>query len=82
MTIAYNFIDVNNINDCCYDFAGGDVMDTETKFSARIPSADYARLRVVAAMRGESINLTLCDAVDAYLLKWEEEHGEIPTIRK
>lgn len=57
-------------------------MDTETKFSARIPSDDYAKLRVVAAMRGESINLTLCDAVDAYLLKWEEDHCAIPTIQK
>jgi glutamine synthetase type III len=57
-------------------------MDTETRFTARIPSDDYAKLRVVAAMRGESINLTLCDAVDSYLSKWEEDHGAIPTIQK
>ena len=57
-------------------------MDTETRFTARIPSDVYAKLRVVAAMRGESINLTLCDAIDSYLQKWEEAHGEVQTIRK
>jgi hypothetical protein len=57
-------------------------MDAETRFTARIPSEDYSKLRIVAAMRGESINLTLCDAISAYLLKWEEDHGEIPTVRR
>ena len=55
-------------------------MDAEIRFTARIPSDDYAKLRVVAAMRGESINLTLCDAIVAYLQKWEEDHGAIQTI--
>ena len=57
-------------------------MDAEVRFTARIPSDDYAKFRVVAAMRGESINLTLCDAIVAYLQKWEEEHGTIQTIHK
>jgi hypothetical protein len=57
-------------------------MDIEIRFTARIPSEDYSKLRVVAAMRGESINLTLCDAISAYLLKWEEDHGKIPTVQK
>ena len=57
-------------------------MDAEVRFTARIPSDDYAKLRVVAAMRGESINLTLCDAIVAYLQQWEEDHGEVPIIQK
>ena len=56
-------------------------METEVRFTARIPSDDYAKLRVVAAMRGGSINLTLCDAIVAYLQQWEEEHGEVPIIK-
>jgi hypothetical protein len=57
-------------------------MDAEIRFTARIPGEDYSKLRVVSAMRGESINLTLCDAIGAYLIKWEEDHGEIPIVRK
>jgi len=55
-------------------------MDAEVRFTARIPSDDYNKLRVVAAMRRGSINLTLCDAIDAYLQKWEEDNGEIQII--
>ena len=57
-------------------------MDTETRFSARIPSDDYAKLRVVAAMRGESINLTVCDAISCYLMEWEKQHGPVQVIQK
>ena len=57
-------------------------MDAEVRFTARIPSDDYDKLRVVAAMRRESINLTLCDAIVAYIQKWEEDHGEVPIIQK
>ena len=57
-------------------------MNVETRFTARIPSDDYAKFRIVAAMRGESINLTLCDAITAYLQEWEDKHGEIQTVQK
>lgn len=80
--IIFDINNVNNIITARYTHGGGDIMEAETRFTARIPEEDYAKLRVVAAMRGESINLTLCDAITAYLLQWEETHGKIPVIRK
>lgn len=55
-------------------------MTAEQKFAARIPQEDYNRLRVLAAMKGQSINAALCDVISDYLDRWESEHGQIPTL--
>lgn len=51
----------------------------EQRFVARIPVDDYNRLRVVAAIKGLSINAMLCDVISDFLEHWEVENGKIPT---
>lgn len=45
----------------------------------RLPEELHTKLRVIAALKNESLNLTMIDAAQTYVHQWEEKHGELPT---
>lgn len=44
----------------------------------RLPDELHAKLRVVAALKGESLNATMLAASQSYVADWELKHGELP----
>ena len=45
----------------------------------RLSNTLHAKLRVIAALKNESLNATLIAASTAYVDAWEKKHGELPT---
>lgn len=45
----------------------------------RLPEELHSKLRVIAALKNESLNLTMIEAAKEFVLAWEEKHGELPT---
>ena len=45
----------------------------------RLPDDLHAKLRVIAALKDESLNSTMLAASNAYVTEWERKHGELPT---
>lgn len=45
----------------------------------RLPDDLHGKLRVVAALKGESLNATMLAAASEYVASWELKHGELPT---
>ena len=45
----------------------------------RLPDELHSKLRVVAALKGESLNTTMLAASTAYVMDWEQKHGALPT---
>ena len=45
----------------------------------RLSGILHAKLRVIAALKNESLNATLIAASTAYVADWEQKHGELPT---
>ena len=48
----------------------------------RLPDELHAKLRVVAALKGESLNATMLAASQSYVVDWELKHGELPSLLK
>ncbi len=44
----------------------------------RMPDEVHAKLRVIAALRDDSLNGTVLDAVVRYIDDWELKHGALP----
>lgn len=57
-------------------------MDTEQRFTARIPGDLFQQIRVLAALKGQSINTTICEILEEHIVMFEERHGKIPTLPK
>ena len=45
----------------------------------RLPDDLHAKLRVIAALKDESLNSTMLAASTAYVTDWEQRHGVLPT---
>ena len=45
----------------------------------RLPEALHSKLRVIAALKRESLNTTVMGAANEYVAAWEAKHGELPT---
>jgi plasmid stability protein len=44
----------------------------------RLPDDLHSKLRVIAALRSDSLNGTVLDAAEKYVREWEERNGELP----
>lgn len=44
----------------------------------RLPDDLHSKLRVIAALKSESLNKTMIAASEDYVLQWEKRHGELP----
>ena len=44
----------------------------------RLPDALHSKLRVIAALKRESLNATVTGAANEYVSAWEAKHGELP----
>ena len=55
---------------------GGTIM---SQLYVRLPEELHSKLRVIAALKHESLNLTMIEAATAYVQTWEEKHGALPT---
>jgi hypothetical protein len=44
----------------------------------RLPDDIHSKLRVIAALRNESLNSTMITASTCYVEDWERKHGELP----
>lgn len=44
----------------------------------RLPEDLHAKLRVIAALKDESLNTTMLAAANDYVREWELKHGELP----
>jgi predicted HicB family RNase H-like nuclease len=44
----------------------------------RLPDDLHSKLRVIAALKGESLNATMIDAAIQYAGAWEKQHGALP----
>jgi predicted HicB family RNase H-like nuclease len=45
----------------------------------RLPDDVHSKLRVIAALKNESLNSTMITASAHYVEDWEKKHGELPT---
>jgi plasmid stability protein len=45
----------------------------------RLPDDVHSKLRVIAALKNESLNSTMIAASARYVADWEQKHGELPT---
>ena len=45
----------------------------------RLPDVLHSNLRVIAALKRESLNATVIEAANKYVEAWEEKHGQLPT---
>lgn len=52
--------------------------DKMSQLYVRLPDELHAKLRVVAALKGESLNATMLAASQSYVVDWELKHGELP----
>ena len=48
-------------------------------YSLRLEPQTMKKIRALAKLERRSINMQLCIAVESYLKKYEQEHGEIMT---
>ena len=44
----------------------------------RLPDGLHSKLRVIAALKNESLNATMINASNQYIEAWERKHGELP----
>jgi plasmid stability protein len=44
----------------------------------RLPDVLHSKLRVIAALKGESLNATMLAASAQYVEVWEQKNGELP----
>lgn len=44
----------------------------------RLPDDLHAKLRVIAALKNESLNATMLAASSEYVADWERKHGVLP----
>lgn len=44
----------------------------------RLPDGLHSKLRVIAALKNESLNSTMIAASTDYVQEWERKHGELP----
>ena len=51
----------------------------EVPYSLRLEPQTMKKIRALAKLERRSINMQLCIAVESYLKKYEQEHGEIVT---
>ncbi len=51
----------------------------EVPYSLRLEPQTMKKIRALAKLERRSINMQLCIAVESYLKKYEQEHGEIMT---
>ena len=51
----------------------------EVPYSLRLEPQTMKKIRALAKLERRSINMQLCIAVERYLKKYEQEHGEIMT---
>ena len=49
----------------------------EVPYSLRLEPQTMKKIRALAKLERRSINMQLCIAVESYLKKYEQEHGEI-----
>lgn len=45
----------------------------------RLPDDLHSKLRVIAALKGESLNATMIAASSEYVARWEAANGTLPT---
>jgi plasmid stability protein len=45
----------------------------------RLPDDIHSKLRVIAALKNESLNAAMIAASTAFVEDWEQKHGELPT---
>jgi plasmid stability protein len=45
----------------------------------RLPDDIHSKLRVIAALKNESLNTTMIAASSRFVEDWEQKHGELPT---
>jgi predicted HicB family RNase H-like nuclease len=55
---------------------GGNKM---SQLYVRLPEDIHSKLRVIAALRNESLNSTMITASSRYVEDWEQKHGGLPT---
>lgn len=48
----------------------------------RLPEELHAKLRIIAALKNESLNSTMLAASSAYVTEWEAKHGALPTLHE
>lgn len=56
-------------------FVGGNKM---SQLYVRLPDDLHAKLRVIAALKNESLNATMLAASSEYVAEWERRHGALP----
>ena len=44
----------------------------------RLPDELHSKLRVIAALKNESLNTTFISLVESFVETWEQKHGELP----
>lgn len=44
----------------------------------RLPDDLHSKLRVIAALKGESLNKTVIAASEDYVRHWEQKNGKLP----
>ncbi|MEG1837648.1 MAG: toxin-antitoxin system HicB family antitoxin [Synergistaceae bacterium] len=44
----------------------------------RLSDELHAKLRVIAALKNESLNQTMIESATCYVQEWEKKHGELP----
>lgn len=44
----------------------------------RLPDELHSKLRVIAALKGESLNQTMIASSSQYVEQWEQKNGELP----
>ena len=48
----------------------------------RLPDDLHSKLRVIAALKNESLNTTFIALAENFVEAWEPKHGELPTPPK
>ncbi|MBQ7196011.1 MAG: hypothetical protein IJS40_01235 [Synergistaceae bacterium] len=49
-----------------------------TALYVRLPDELHAKLRVIAALKNESLNTTFVALSEKFVEDWEQKHGELP----
>ena len=50
-----------------------------TQLYVRLPDDVHSKLRVIAALKNESLNATMITASTRFVEEWEQKHGVLPT---
>lgn len=53
-----------------------------TALYVRLPDELHTKLRVIAALKNESLNTTFISLAEEFVQNWEQKHGELPTPPK